>query len=237
MTGKMKLLVGVVATSLLAFGAHAYDGDAFIGKLQEDGKARLASTDLGQISLVMAHNPLSRIAILDGPSDQAMRARAEEAVLSVPGIAGVRWADEGGKVVAMVGGDSAEAGKTIKCQADVDKMMAGKVINFKSGSAYMADRAKGVVKEVAGVLSQCGDLKIEVGGHTDALGSELVNKTLSQARADAVAAVLAESGIAANRITAVGYGAAKPVAAGTGASEANRRIEFVIVKPATQGGE
>lgn len=72
--------------------------------------------------------------------------------------------------------------------------------------------------------------KIEIGGHTDYTGSDAYNQTLSQKRASAVRAYLISQGISAERLTAKGYGEAKPIASNEteeGKAE-NRRVEFKI---------
>ena len=73
---------------------------------------------------------------------------------------------------------------------------------------------------------------ITVQGFTDPAGPEDYNKWLSQKRADNVAAYLAENGLDASRIRAVGFGEAQPVAPGewgeTRGGMENRRVTFVI---------
>jgi outer membrane protein OmpA-like peptidoglycan-associated protein len=73
---------------------------------------------------------------------------------------------------------------------------------------------------------------VEVGGHTDNAGNAADNKTLSQKRADAVVKYLTGKGIAANRLTAKGYGQDKPIADNKtkAGQQKNRRVEFVILK-------
>lgn len=245
MTGFGKFLVGVAGTSLLAWGAHAMSGAGYIDGLEEQGRAALATGDFEGATLTMARDPLSRVAVLDGVDDPALRAKIEAAVLATPGIASVRWAGDDSATGADSGdsdgsdGTSAEA--ITACQSDVDKLMADKVITFRSGSAYMPESSLKVVDEVVAAIKDCDGMTIAVGGHTDATGSDEVNTTISQARADAVAAALTERGIDAGRITAKGFGSSRPKVPGDGANEANRRIEFTLgagaVTGASEGGE
>jgi len=234
MTGLAKFLVGAAATSLLAWGAHALTGDDYIAGLQTKAQAALDGGGMSGVNLAMAHDPLARIAVLSGVSDPAERARIEAAVLAVPGIAGVRWADGDGAVpaapaaAAPAAAAPAAAAAVAACQDDVNTVMAGKVINFNSGSAYMPDSSLNVIEEVAGALRDCTGMTIAVEGHTDSSGSAAINQTLSQARADAVAAALAQRGIAAGRVTATGFGSSRPITPGDGANAANRRIEFKL---------
>ena len=249
MTGFGKFLVGVAGTSLLAWGAHAMTGAGYIDGLEEQGRAALAAGNFDGATLTMARDPLSRVAVLDGVDDPALRAKIEAAVLATPGIASVRWAgDDGAAGAAAAAGDGdgdgsggATAEAVTACQSDVDTLMADKVITFRSGSAYMPESSLKVVDEVAAAIKDCDGMTIAVGGHTDATGSDEVNTTISQARADAVAAALTERGIDAGRITAKGFGSSQPKVPGDGANEANRRIEFTLgtgaVTGASEGGE
>jgi outer membrane protein OmpA-like peptidoglycan-associated protein len=89
-----------------------------------------------------------------------------------------------------------------------------------------------VLQAVADMLSKDPTLKVEVQGHTDNVGADAYNQTLSEARARAVMDWLTKHGIPAARLTAKGYGKNKPVA-DNGSDEGrakNRRVE--IANPA-----
>ncbi len=75
-------------------------------------------------------------------------------------------------------------------------------------------------------------IRIEIGGHTDNVGSEEYNKKLSQQRAQAVVNYLIAKGIAKTSIVAVGYGETKPVTTNdTEEGKAkNRRVEFRVLE-------
>jgi outer membrane protein OmpA-like peptidoglycan-associated protein len=75
-------------------------------------------------------------------------------------------------------------------------------------------------------------MKVEIGGHTDNVGTEEYNKKLSQQRAQAVVNYLTGKGIEKTSIIAVGYGEAKPVTTNdTEAGKAkNRRVEFRVLE-------
>ena len=102
-------------------------------------------------------------------------------------------------------------------------------INFDTGKSELKADGKAVVKEIMAMLKQSPQLKIEIGGHTDNVGQAASNKTLSQARAQTVMKAIVEGGIAANRLTAAGYGQEYPI--GDNRTEAgrakNRRVELV----------
>lgn len=83
-------------------------------------------------------------------------------------------------------------------------------------------------KDVA-ALETWGNVNIEVAGHTDSRGSDKYNMSLSQRRAEAVRNYLISKGIAADRLTAKGYGESQPVAdnATDEGRFKNRRVELI----------
>jgi OOP family OmpA-OmpF porin len=122
--------------------------------------------------------------------------------------------------------------KGLEAQNIVNKELLGKIIEFDTGKATIRQGANGtdILNNVADIFTKYPDLAFEVGGHTDNVGKPASNKSLSQARANAVKAYLASKGIAATRMTALGYGDTKPI--GDNATEEgkqrNRRIEFGV---------
>ncbi|HUQ83943.1 MAG TPA: OmpA family protein [Gemmatimonadaceae bacterium] len=103
-------------------------------------------------------------------------------------------------------------------------------ILFATGKAVVQPESRPVLKEIAGTLKEHADLKILIEGHTDNVGSSAANLTLSDARAAAVkAALVADFGVAGDRITTKGLGDTKPsVPNTTPAGRAqNRRVEVV----------
>ena len=86
------------------------------------------------------------------------------------------------------------------------------------------------LRNVADSLRRHPNSSIRVVGHTDNVGSAMLNNQLSQDRALAVARVLIENGINGNRIVVAGRGFYEPIASNnTAAGRAeNRRVEIVI---------
>ncbi len=74
-------------------------------------------------------------------------------------------------------------------------------------------------------------LKIEVRGHTDAVGTDEYNMKLSQQRADAVRQALIDAGIEESRVRARGFGMMQPVASNVTEEgrRLNRRTTFVVI--------
>jgi len=76
------------------------------------------------------------------------------------------------------------------------------------------------------------NIKIEISGHTDNIGSAAYNQKLSESRAKAVVDYLIEHGIDRSRLSYMGYGFEKPIAPNDTEEgrQLNRRVEFKIVE-------
>jgi outer membrane protein OmpA-like peptidoglycan-associated protein len=81
-------------------------------------------------------------------------------------------------------------------------------------------------------LKDNSDIKVEISGHTDNVGTDEYNMNLSQARANTVKDYLVEKGIESIRIISKGYGESKPVSTNDTEEgrQLNRRVEFKIIK-------
>ena len=99
-----------------------------------------------------------------------------------------------------------------------------------NSSALTADSESGIQILVA-FLKRNPELKVELAGHTDNVGSENYNQKLSADRAETVRKALIANGIDEARLTAKGYGASKPLAPNdTETNRAlNRRTEMIII--------
>jgi OmpA-OmpF porin, OOP family len=85
-----------------------------------------------------------------------------------------------------------------------------------------------VLQQILDMLKKNPTQKIEVQGHTDNVGADAYNQTLSEARAKAIVAWLTQHGIAASRLTGRGFGKTRPIAdnaTDTGRAK-NRRVEI-----------
>lgn len=102
-------------------------------------------------------------------------------------------------------------------------------INFKFGTSEIvgADPIP-VLEEVARIMREHPDVKVEIHGHTDAIGSDEANQSLGVKRAEAVKQYLMNKGIESDRLIPKSFGESKPI--DTNDSELgrarNRRIEF-----------
>lgn len=115
-----------------------------------------------------------------------------------------------------------------------DRIEIKQQIKFATGSAKIVGaQSFEILKEVAQALRDNPQIKkVRVEGHTDSVGSDATNLTLSQNRANTVTAALIKEGVDPARLEAVGYGETKPIASNATASgrQENRRTEFNIVE-------
>lgn len=116
-------------------------------------------------------------------------------------------------------------------QTNLNDTLAGRIVEFDSGSANIRPASTGLLDEIAQRIAALGNKTVEVIGHTDNAGNPNNNLILSRARAEAVKAYLIQKGIAPERITTNGLGDAQPVADNETPEGRmrNRRIEFRIV--------
>lgn len=109
------------------------------------------------------------------------------------------------------------------------------VINFASGKSDLPPVRLAALQKGAEYIKKVpGGVVLEVGGHTDNVGGDASNQTLSDARAAAVKSVLVKFGVADSALQTRGYGATKPKTGAGNATEQgrfyNRRIEYSVVR-------
>jgi outer membrane protein OmpA-like peptidoglycan-associated protein len=102
-------------------------------------------------------------------------------------------------------------------------------VHFDTGLDVIKAESKPVVAQMIDMLKADAAIKVEVAGHTDNVGNEKDNQSLSERRAKSVMAALVAGGIEAARLSARGWGQSRPVADnGTeGGRALNRRVELV----------
>ena len=107
-------------------------------------------------------------------------------------------------------------------------------VNFASGQSTLLSRAERSLNAVGEVLQQYPALRLEIAGHTDAVGNDEANQQLSEARAEAVRDYLVDQfALSADRFEVRGYGESRPIGSnGTAVGrELNRRVEFGVLNP------
>jgi len=118
-----------------------------------------------------------------------------------------------------------------ECEADIAQILSGKKITFDPGSANIGNDGVKVVDEISDILTHCGEIEMEISGHTDSQGGEEMNQNLSRQRALAVLRQLQTNLDLEAKLSAVGYGEAQPIADNDSEEgrEVNRRIEFRLI--------
>ena len=125
-----------------------------------------------------------------------------------------------------------------RLQDETLKIDIASEVSFDFGSANLKSAFTPTLEKVANILQRYPNTVIHVVGHTDRVGSESYNMTLSQNRAESVVGYFAARGVMRDRLVATGRGESEPRA--TNETEAgrqlNRRVE-IYVKPIVQGQE
>lgn len=115
------------------------------------------------------------------------------------------------------------------CNSAFAELLSDASIRFRTGSAEIDAGNEDLLTRLATVAVDCPGT-MTIAGHTDDQGDAALNETLSQARAAAVRDALSGLGVPANRMDAIGYGEARPIADNaTPAGRAeNRRIVITV---------
>jgi len=101
---------------------------------------------------------------------------------------------------------------------------------FDFNKFTLKPEARERLARISGIVLAYPDLRLEIEGYTDSIGSDEYNQTLSDKRAGAVRDYLVSSSVSANNVTAHGMGKADPIADnGTAAGrKLNRRVEMIV---------
>ncbi|HWY21392.1 MAG TPA: OmpA family protein [Candidatus Acidoferrum sp.] len=101
---------------------------------------------------------------------------------------------------------------------------------FDFNKYTLKPEARERLARISGIVLAYPDLKLQVEGYTDAIGSDEYNQTLSEKRAEAVRDYLVSSGVSMNNVAAQGMGKADPVADNSTAAgrKLNRRVEMIV---------
>ncbi len=117
-------------------------------------------------------------------------------------------------------------------QEEVKKKVdyAAKNILFVTGSYKLASKSFKGLNDVVQIMNENPDMKLAIDGHTDNVGKDDYNQTLSENRANAVKQYIVSKGISESRITAAGHGETMPIADNKTAAgrQKNRRVELKL---------
>lgn len=104
------------------------------------------------------------------------------------------------------------------------------LIHFAYGEAVLSPSSSDSIRWFAGQLP--AGVRLQIEGHTDAVGTEATNDDLAKRRAEAVMAVMRQAGLPANRLNIVAFGSRKPRIPDSGKKEkmaGNRRVEVRVI--------
>ena len=103
-------------------------------------------------------------------------------------------------------------------------------IFFETGKANLKPESFPSLDEIVSIINEYPDYNLRIGGHTDNVGTDASNLTLSQARMDAVKSYLVTKNVSESRLEAQGFGESRPIATNktsVGRSK-NRRVEMAL---------
>jgi len=105
-------------------------------------------------------------------------------------------------------------------------------VEFEFASSSISSDSYSVLDESVKILRNNSSVNVRIEGHTDSIGNETYNQKLSENRAKAIMNYFIENGISADRLSAVGYGEAQPVAGNetSAGRDKNRRVELITIK-------
>lgn len=121
---------------------------------------------------------------------------------------------------------------TVEIQYEAASSFELKNCNFETGKDVLKPESYVVIDELIQYMKKKPSLRIEIGGHTDNIGSEASNQILSEGRAKAVRKYMISKGISSGRILAKGYGMSNPISDNETEEgrAANRRTEVKILE-------
>ncbi len=101
---------------------------------------------------------------------------------------------------------------------------------FETNQFSLRPAARESLAKLAGILLAYPDLRLEVDGHTDSVGSDAYNQQLSEKRAASVRDYLVQQGLPMSSATVLGFGKTQPLASNATAvgRQQNRRVELVV---------
>lgn len=123
------------------------------------------------------------------------------------------------------------SGVSVEREGDnINLIMPGN-ITFSSGHATIEEEFLSVLDSVVIVLNEFNKTLIVVAGHTDSSGSNALNQSLSERRAQSVSTYLNTSGVIKDRIEVIGFGEKQPVASNKteAGKKLNRRVEITLI--------
>jgi len=218
------VLCGVLSATLLA-GCASYTGQTSDpNDPNRTGRGALIGAGIG-----------TAVGLLSGSNATERRQRALIGA-GVGGLAGGAVGVYQDRQEAELRRQTAGTGIDVSRDGDVIKLNLPDGVTFDFGKSALKPQFYPALNNVASTLKEYNQTIVEVSGHTDSIGSDAANQTLSEARANAVGDYLIGQGLMRQRFEIVGMGKRYPIASNdTDAGRAqNRRVEIRVL-PVEQG--
>lgn len=120
--------------------------------------------------------------------------------------------------------------EALDCQMRMTRAALRGTILFETAKAKLDRTSHRTLDRIASIARGCPDVRLNVEGHTDSVGSDEDNQRLSERRSQAVIDYLTKRGVPAGRLRAIGHGEAQPLLPNDSPANRsrNRRIEFSV---------
>lgn len=237
-TMKQKLFYGLIAL-LLPFMASSQSGNVQNANIPKDAPVNVTMTDFK--NNILPHEIVIFRSFLNGREYQGLTDSTGKFSTRLPAgdkyeIFILGFKDSTSYIVLDIPPLAGNAYYKNPFKVDIQFLPAKSFVledcNFETGKAELKPESYAVLDELVAYLVRKEDERIELGGHTDNVGSAKSNLILSQARANTVRAYVIMKGIDPLRVTAKGYGFTVPVATNKTAEgrAQNRRTEVKILE-------
>ena len=234
---KQKLLY-ILVTFLVPFMATSQSGNVQNASIPKDAPVNVSMTDFKDN--ILPHEIVIFRSLANGREYQGLTDSTGKFSTRLPAgdkyeIFILGFKDSTSYIVLDIPATKGNAYYKNPFKVDIQFMPAKSFIlddcNFETGKADLQPESYTVLDELVAYLVRKEDERIELGGHTDNVGTAKSNLVLSEARANTVRNYLISKGINPNRVTAKGYGFSVPVAENTTAEgrALNRRTEVKIL--------
>jgi outer membrane protein OmpA-like peptidoglycan-associated protein len=133
--------------------------------------------------------------------------------------------------IPAIGSDQMYGENTVQIMIEQPKIFTLKNVLFETSKSNLKPSSYSELDELVSLLKYKPEMRIEIAGHTDNVGSSESNLTLSNARAKAVYSYLIKKGVSKGRLQANGYGDKQPVTSNDTAEnrKLNRRTEIRVL--------
>ena len=222
----MKRITTMLAGLSVLAGCATYD--PYTGEQENSNAAKGAGIGAG-IAAVIAY--------IDNRDEDAVTKRQRILAAAgggalIGGSAGFYMDQQEAKLRKQLGGSGVRVARN---GDNVNLIMPGN-ITFATDSSNINSGFYNVLDSVALVLEEFDKTIVAVAGHTDSVGSDAYNRSLSRQRADSVASYLRSRGVINERFEIIAAGESTPVATNDTAEgrEQNRRVEITLL-PITRG--